>query len=83
MGGWGGFELDLIHHFFFFFFFTSLKNGHFMVFDHNWGGGGQPEPYPYCKTPLFFKTLYTSSIILNLQLYLKKIPFIHLKHLFS
>ena len=28
------------------------------------GGGGQPEPYPYCKTALFFKTLYTSSIIL-------------------
>ena len=38
-----------------------------MVFDHNWGGGGgQPEPYPYCKTPLFLKTLYISSIILNL-----------------
>ena len=43
----------------------SKKNGIFMVFDHNWGGG-QPKPYPYCKTPLFFKTLYTSSIILNL-----------------
>ena len=37
-----------------------------MVFDHNWGGGGQPEPYPYCKTPLFLRTLYTSSIILDL-----------------
>ena len=37
-----------------------------MVFDHNWGGGGHPKPYPYCKTPLFLKILYTSSIILNL-----------------
>ena len=33
-----------------------------MVFDLNWGGGGQPEPYPYCKTPLFCKTFDTSSI---------------------
>ena len=29
-----------------------------MVFDHNWGGGSQPEPHPYCKTPLFLKHIY-------------------------
>ena len=28
-----------------------------MDFDHNWGGGGQPEPYTYCKTPLFLSTV--------------------------
>ena len=32
-----------------------------VVFDNNWVGGW-PEPHPYCKHPLFFKTLYTSSI---------------------
>ena len=41
----------------------SKKKCKFMVFDHNWGGGGQPEPYPYCKTPLFLKHY------IHLQLY--------------
>ena len=39
-----------------------------MVFDHNWGVGGQPEPYPYCKTPLFLKNIiyifnYTQFVV--------------------
>ena len=56
-----------------------------MVFDHNWGGGGgQPEPYTYCKTPLFFDNIiyifkYTQFVVVPK----KKVTFTHLKHLLS
>ena len=46
----------------------SQKNCHFMVFDHNCGGGGgvSLNHTLIAKLHCFFKTLYTSSIILNL-----------------
>ena len=59
-----------------------------MVFDHNWGMGGQPEPHPYCKMPLKKEEEKKEQIRTNVHLQLYpicsctsiKVTLIHLKH---